>query len=160
AGAASASRFCGDLHGWAGGDPRVGVSRFWRKPDVVANLRVSIFSGMGSCYLLHCSALYIRGRGRPDRAGGGGLELSELSGGYAVLVQPVLCHVWRSGAAAIPGCPQGAAGVCGGVSILIKVIGAYYIAGALLFLAFLEQSDVQSSAQSDVQNDEPHDHES
>ena len=35
------------------------------------------------------------------------------------------------------------AGVCGGVSILIKVIGAYYIAGALLFLAFLEQSDVQ-----------------
>jgi len=35
------------------------------------------------------------------------------------------------------------AGVCGGVSILIKVIGAYYIAGALLFLAFLEQSDRQ-----------------
>ena len=33
------------------------------------------------------------------------------------------------------------AGVCGGVSILIKVIGAYYIAGALLFLAFLEQSE-------------------
>lgn len=33
------------------------------------------------------------------------------------------------------------AGICGGVSILIKVIGAYYIAGALLFLAFLEQSE-------------------
>jgi hypothetical protein len=33
------------------------------------------------------------------------------------------------------------AGVCGGVSILIKVIGAYYIAGALLFLAFMEQSE-------------------
>ena len=33
------------------------------------------------------------------------------------------------------------AGLCGGVSILIKVIGAYYIAGALLSLAFLEQSD-------------------
>ena len=33
------------------------------------------------------------------------------------------------------------AGVCGGVSILIKVIGAYYIAGALLSLAFLEQSE-------------------
>jgi len=33
------------------------------------------------------------------------------------------------------------AGVCGGISILIKVIGAYYIAGALLFLAFLEQSE-------------------
>ncbi len=33
------------------------------------------------------------------------------------------------------------AGLCGGVSILIKVIGAYYVAGALLFLAFLEQSD-------------------
>ena len=33
------------------------------------------------------------------------------------------------------------AGVCGGLSILIKVIGAYYIAGALLFLAFLEQSE-------------------
>lgn len=33
------------------------------------------------------------------------------------------------------------AGLCGGVSILIKVIGAYYIAGVLLFLAFLEQSD-------------------
>jgi uncharacterized membrane protein (DUF373 family) len=33
------------------------------------------------------------------------------------------------------------AGVCGGVSILIKVIGAYYIAGVLLFLAFVEQSE-------------------
>lgn len=33
------------------------------------------------------------------------------------------------------------AGVCGGVSILIKIIGAYYIAGTLLFLAFLEQSE-------------------
>ena len=33
------------------------------------------------------------------------------------------------------------AGVCGGASILIKVIGAYYIAGVLLFLAFLEQSE-------------------
>lgn len=42
-----------------------------------------------------------------------------------------------------------AAGMCGGVSILIKVIGAYYIAGALLFLAFLEQSDTQSKAQID-----------
>lgn len=36
------------------------------------------------------------------------------------------------------------AGICGGVSILIKVIGAYYIAGVLLFLAFLEQSDWQN----------------
>ena len=35
-------------------------------------------------------------------------------------------------------------GVCGGLSILIKIIGAYYIAGALLFLAFLEQSDLQN----------------
>lgn len=33
------------------------------------------------------------------------------------------------------------AGICGGISILVKVIGAYYIAGALLFFAFLEQSD-------------------
>jgi hypothetical protein len=36
------------------------------------------------------------------------------------------------------------AGMCGGVSILIKVIGAYYIAGVLLFLAFLEQCDSRS----------------
>ena len=33
------------------------------------------------------------------------------------------------------------AGVCGGISILTKVTGAYYIAGVLLFLAFLEQSE-------------------
>jgi len=33
------------------------------------------------------------------------------------------------------------AGVCGGVSILIKVIGAYYIAAVLLALAFFEQSE-------------------
>ena len=33
------------------------------------------------------------------------------------------------------------AGLCGGISILIKVIGFYYIAGILLFLTFLEQSD-------------------
>ncbi len=39
-----------------------------------------------------------------------------------------------------------AAGVCGGVSILIKVIGAYYIAGVLLFLAFREQSENQSGS--------------
>ncbi len=38
------------------------------------------------------------------------------------------------------------AGACGGVSILIKVIGAYYIAGALLFLVFLEQSESQSES--------------
>ena len=30
-------------------------------------------------------------------------------------------------------------GVCGGVSVLIKVIGAYYVAGVLLFLAYYEQ---------------------
>ena len=38
------------------------------------------------------------------------------------------------------------AGLCGGVSILIKVIGAYYVAGVLLFLAFLEQSESQSES--------------
>jgi len=32
------------------------------------------------------------------------------------------------------------AGLCGGISILIKVIGFYYVAGVLLFLVFLEQS--------------------
>jgi len=42
-----------------------------------------------------------------------------------------------------------AAGVCGGLSILVKVIGAYYIAGVLLFLAFLEQSDAESIAPGD-----------
>jgi Dolichyl-phosphate-mannose-protein mannosyltransferase len=36
------------------------------------------------------------------------------------------------------------AGVCGGVSILIKVIGAYYVAGALLFLVFVEQEEHES----------------
>ncbi len=48
------------------------------------------------------------------------------------------------------------AGVCGGVSILIKVIGAYYIAAVLLFLAFLEQSDLQEgdSEQTHLQNDD------
>jgi hypothetical protein len=35
------------------------------------------------------------------------------------------------------------AGICGGISILIKVIGAYYIASVLLFLTFLEQSETQ-----------------
>jgi Dolichyl-phosphate-mannose-protein mannosyltransferase len=38
------------------------------------------------------------------------------------------------------------AGVCGGISILIKVIGAYYIAGILLFLAFFEQSESHSDS--------------
>jgi hypothetical protein len=33
------------------------------------------------------------------------------------------------------------AGVCGGLSILVKVIGAYYVAGVLLFLAYFEQSE-------------------
>ena len=39
------------------------------------------------------------------------------------------------------------AGLCGGISILIKVIGFYYIAGVLLFLAFLEQSDNDNEQQ-------------
>ena len=43
------------------------------------------------------------------------------------------------------------AGVCGGISLAIKVIGAYYIAGVLLFLAFVEQS---MDCPSDCQNDE------
>ena len=34
-----------------------------------------------------------------------------------------------------------AAGACGSISLLIKVIGAYYIAGVLLFLVFLEQGE-------------------
>jgi hypothetical protein len=41
------------------------------------------------------------------------------------------------------------AGVCGGVSILIKVIGAYYIAGVLLFLAFLEQGEAEEGESSE-----------
>ncbi|MGB7147766.1 MAG: glycosyltransferase family 39 protein [Terriglobales bacterium] len=44
------------------------------------------------------------------------------------------------------------AGICGGVSILIKIIGVYYIAAVLLFLAYCEQSDSQS-------NDSHHDDE-
>jgi hypothetical protein len=42
------------------------------------------------------------------------------------------------------------AGVCGGVSILIKVIGAYYIAGVLLFLAFVEQSENSEESSENV----------
>lgn len=49
------------------------------------------------------------------------------------------------------------AGLCGGVSILIKVIGAYYVAGVLLFLAFLEQSE-QSYERSYEQSYEQSDH--
>ncbi|MGB9199608.1 MAG: hypothetical protein WCB53_21980 [Terriglobales bacterium] len=37
------------------------------------------------------------------------------------------------------------AGICGGLSILVKVIGAYYVAGALLFIAYLEQGEHASS---------------
>jgi hypothetical protein len=39
------------------------------------------------------------------------------------------------------------AGVCGGLSILIKVIGAYYVAGVLLFFVFLEQSENGSNSE-------------
>ena len=46
------------------------------------------------------------------------------------------------------------AGLCGGVSILIKVIGAFYIAGVLLFLAFLEQGDEQNDEQTDHESAE------
>jgi hypothetical protein len=44
------------------------------------------------------------------------------------------------------------AGLCGGISILIKVIGFYYIAGVLLFLAFLEQSDNDNAQQGTEKN--------
>lgn len=37
------------------------------------------------------------------------------------------------------------AGLCGGASLLIKIIGAYYIAGVFLFFAFLEQSESADS---------------
>ncbi len=39
------------------------------------------------------------------------------------------------------------AGLCGGASILVKIIGAYYVAGALLFLIFLEQSESRSDSE-------------
>ena len=35
-----------------------------------------------------------------------------------------------------------AAGVCGGVSVLMKIVGLYYLAGGLLCLAYVEQSRV------------------
>lgn len=41
------------------------------------------------------------------------------------------------------------AGMCGGVSLLIKVIGAYYIAGVLLFLVFVEQSEKDAVTRED-----------
>jgi hypothetical protein len=34
-----------------------------------------------------------------------------------------------------------AAGVCGGLSIMVKIVGLYFVAGALLSLAFFEQED-------------------
>ena len=37
------------------------------------------------------------------------------------------------------------AGMCGGVSFLIKVIGAYYVAACLLFFAFVEQSESEDA---------------
>ena len=43
------------------------------------------------------------------------------------------------------------AGICGGVSLLIKVIGAYYVAGVLLFLAFVEQSENDSSERNEAE---------
>jgi hypothetical protein len=46
------------------------------------------------------------------------------------------------------------AGLCGGVSILIKVIGAYYIAGVLLIFAFLEQGDEQNDERTDRESTE------
>ena len=42
------------------------------------------------------------------------VELSELSGGDAVLVQPVLRDVWSGGAAALPRSADAAMAVCGG----------------------------------------------
>jgi len=42
------------------------------------------------------------------------------------------------------------AGVCGGVSILIKVIGAYYVAAVLLSLAFDEQSESSEERSQEV----------
>jgi hypothetical protein len=47
------------------------------------------------------------------------------------------------------------AGVCGGVSIVIKVIGAYYVAGALLFLAFLEQSESRQRSAEETAEERP-----
>ncbi len=44
-----------------------------------------------------------------------------------------------------------AAGACGGISVLIKVIGAYYIAGALLFLVFVEQGGEDTSSCNDAE---------
>jgi len=125
---------------------------FSGKPDVAAALCVPVFSGLDTRRLLRCAALHQGATGRVDHTGRGGVELSKLSSGDAFLVQPVLGHVWSGRAASICGSAPFAVVVCGGrvrgVSILIKVIGAYYIAGVLLFLVFVEQSDVASDDQS------------
>jgi len=102
--------------------------------------------------LLRCACASPRRYGRVDHTGRGGVELSKLSSGDAFLVQPVLGHVWSG-----PRCfDMWKRAVCGGCLWRAcagridpdQVIGAYYIAGVLLFLVFVEQSDVASDDQS------------
>src|SRR5208282_5276724 len=114
AGTTSASRFWGDLHGRSELYSCAGVSSVRRESDVAAFLCVSVFPGLASGCLLYCAALYFGDGSRSDHAAGGGVELSELPGGDAFLVQPVFRHVWSGGAAALPGSADAAMAVCGG----------------------------------------------
>src|ERR1019366_5330548 len=104
----------GDLHGRSELYSCAGVSSIRRESDVAAFLCVSVFPGLASGRLLYCAALYFGDGSGSDHAAGGGVELSELSGGDAFLVQPVLCDVWSGSAAALPGSADAAMAVRGG----------------------------------------------
>src|SRR5205807_2842938 len=81
----------------------LGVSHIWRQPDVFTHLRIPVFPRMASCCLLHSASFCLACGCGSDHAACGFLELSELSRRHAVLVQPLLCHLWRGGADALPG---------------------------------------------------------
>ena len=99
---------------------------------------------MGSSPLLHCLALCFTICLCGLDAAGGGLECPKLLGRSALLVQPFFAVF---GTAALLRYMQTKtrrwvfiAGLCAGLSIVVKIIGLYFVAAAILFFVFREQS--------------------
>lgn len=89
-----------------------GLSGVRRKSDFAPHLRVSVFSGLAPSCLVRCATFYFCACSGSDHTAGGRVELSELSGGDAFLVQPVFRDVWGGDFAALLGSTHPAMAVC------------------------------------------------
>ena len=111
-------------------------------------MRLPILPGVASSRLLYCASFCISHGCGPDHLNGVSWSYpnypAAMPSWYNLFLLPLArrhcCAIWRSRTRRW----LFVAGVFGGISLLIKIIGADHIAGVRLFLAFVEQGEYDS----------------